>query len=390
MTQAVARRVSSTDIFCAVLALAVVAKFAFSGVLLDAGGRGLDDRFHRDLHPGRALSRPRRARLDRDRRIRAARRSSPAPCPTRPALAVPVAGLAGCALPGCECGSVPVASALMSRGVAVGPAIAFLLSAPAINPVVLTATAVAFPGHPMVVLARFLASLLAAVVVGWIWQRLGRDVPAARPSVLAADADRWTRARLTASHDLAQSLGLLCIGAAGAATLNVALPRRGWTGWPVRPSAASSRSSLLAVLIAVCSEADAFIASSLTQFSLTARLAFMVVGPAIDVKLFALQAGTFGWPVARRLAPLTLVVAAGSAAPGRRAAAYDCSHPVVRAAAVRRRAAAARRPATRCCASSGRSCAAVGAARRRGLRRAGDLGPGRVGPRPRRDRRRGR
>jgi uncharacterized membrane protein YraQ (UPF0718 family) len=31
--------------------------------------------------------------------------------PSRPALAVPVAGLAGLALPGCECASVPVAGA---------------------------------------------------------------------------------------------------------------------------------------------------------------------------------------------------------------------------------------------------------------------------------------
>lgn len=36
--------------------------------------------------------------------------------PKRPALAVPVAGLAGAVLPGCECASVPVAGALVRRG----------------------------------------------------------------------------------------------------------------------------------------------------------------------------------------------------------------------------------------------------------------------------------
>ena len=41
--------------------------------------------------------------------------------------------------------------------------------------------------------------------------------------------------------------------------------------------------------MAICSEADAFVAASLTQFSLTSRLAFMVVGPMVDVKLIALQ-----------------------------------------------------------------------------------------------------
>src|SRR6266545_4973939 len=60
--------------------------------------------------------------------------------PRRPAVAVPVAGVA---LPGCECGSVPIAGALVRRGVTPAAALAFLLSAPAINPVVLAATFVA-------------------------------------------------------------------------------------------------------------------------------------------------------------------------------------------------------------------------------------------------------
>ena len=68
--------------------------------------------------------------------------------PKRPALAVPAAGAAGVVLPGCECASVPVAGALVRRGVTPAAALAFLLSAPAINPIVLTATAVAFPGNP--------------------------------------------------------------------------------------------------------------------------------------------------------------------------------------------------------------------------------------------------
>ena len=60
-------------------------------------------------------------------------------------------------------------------GVAPAAALTFLLSAPAVNPVVLVATAVAFPGRPEMVLARFLASLLAACVVGFVWIAKGRD-----------------------------------------------------------------------------------------------------------------------------------------------------------------------------------------------------------------------
>jgi uncharacterized protein len=45
------------------------------------------------------------------------------------------------------------------------------------------------------------------------------------------------------------------------------------------------------------------------QFSLTARLAFLVVGPMVDLKLFAMQAGAFGRRFAVRFAPATFVVA---------------------------------------------------------------------------------
>ena len=39
------------------------------------------------------------------------------------------------------------------------------------------------------------------------------------------------------------------------------------------------------------------------------QLVFLVVGPAVDLKLIALQAGTFGRGFAARFAPLTFVVA---------------------------------------------------------------------------------
>jgi uncharacterized membrane protein YraQ (UPF0718 family) len=65
----------------------------------------------------------------------------------------------------------------------------------------------------------------------------------------------------------------------------------------------------LAVTLAVCSEADAFVASSLTMVPLVPRLVFLVVGPAVDVKLLAMQSGMFGRAFAARFAPATLVVA---------------------------------------------------------------------------------
>jgi uncharacterized membrane protein YraQ (UPF0718 family) len=67
--------------------------------------------------------------------------------------------------------------------------------------------------------------------------------------------------------------------------------------------------AVLAVLLSICSEADAFVAASLSQFSLTARLVFLTVGPMVDLKLISMQAGVFGRRFAARFAPATFAVA---------------------------------------------------------------------------------
>jgi uncharacterized protein len=234
--------------------------------------------------------------------------------PSRPLTAVPVAGVAGAVLPGCECSSVPVARGLISQGVAPAAALAFLLSAPAINPIVLVATSVAFPGRPEMVLARFVASLGAAVVVGWVWARFGRAEWLAlprRPGLVGLG--RWDAFRVNARHDFVHAGGFLVIGGLAAATLNVAVPRDALEAVAERPWLSVLVLAGLAVVLAICSEADAFVAAGLAQFSLTSRLVFLVVGPMVDLKLVALQAGTFGRQFVVRFAPLTLLVAVGSA-----------------------------------------------------------------------------
>ncbi|MGW3957921.1 permease [Streptomyces sp. NPDC004752] len=230
--------------------------------------------------------------------------------PRQPALAVPVAGVAGAVLPGCECASVPVAGALVRRGVTPAAALAFLLSAPAINPVVLTATAVAFPREPRMVLARFVASLLVACAMGWLWQRLGRTDwlrPPTRPESegLSKGSAFWGSVR----HDVMHAGGFLVVGAMSAATLKAVVPATWLHAAADNPVVSILALAILAVLLSICSEADAFVAASLTQFSHTARLAFLVVGPMIDLKLFAMQAGTFGRGFALRFAPATFALA---------------------------------------------------------------------------------
>ncbi|MFE9206391.1 permease [Micromonospora sp. NPDC007230] len=230
--------------------------------------------------------------------------------PRHPALAVPVAGVAGVVLPGCECGSVPIAGSLIRRGVTPAAALAFLLAAPAINPIVLTATAVAFPRNPEMVAARGGASLVVALLMGWLWLRLGRTEWIRLPHRAHLDglprmAAFWAACR----HDIIHAGGFLVVGAMAAATINVAVPQQFLHDLAARPVLSVLALAALAVLLSICSEADAFVAASLSQFSLTARLAFLVVGPMVDLKLVSMQAGMFGRRFAARFAPATFALA---------------------------------------------------------------------------------
>lgn len=233
--------------------------------------------------------------------------------PRNRVAAVVTAGAAGIALPGCECGAVPIAGRLIRGGVPGAAALTFLLAAPAVNPIVMVATATAFPGQPELVLGRFGASMATAVIMGLVWLRIGTatsfDHLLRRLGPHDPDRSRWARFSEAASHDLLHAGGWLVAGAAVAASIQVLVPRHIVDGLAELGPIAVLALGLLAVLLAVCSEADAFVATSFTAFSPTARLAFMVVGPAVDIKLIALQYGTFGPRFTRVFAPLTFAVA---------------------------------------------------------------------------------
>jgi uncharacterized protein len=234
--------------------------------------------------------------------------------PKNSVFSVPAAGLAGAAFPGCECGSVPIAGRLTARGAAPAAAFTFMLAAPAINPIVLVATAVAFPGRPEMVAARFLGSFVTAVVVGMLWSRFGNDaiIDRARSRIVEGQT-RWHSFANTARHDFLHAGGWLVVGSAAAASLQVIVPRSILDAVSGNEVLAVLSLAVLGVILAICSEADAFVAASLSQFSLTSRLVFLVVGPVVDIKLIALQAGVFGRRFAMRFAPLAFVTAVLSA-----------------------------------------------------------------------------
>lgn len=230
--------------------------------------------------------------------------------PKNPILAVPVAGVAGFGLPGCECAAVPVSEGLMRRGVPQAAALTFLLAAPAINPAVIVSTAVAFPNNPMMVLARISASLVTAILIGWWALSRGDKL---RMKLRGGDHHHDHGFLYGTLHDFLHAGGFLVIGAMAAAAVNTFVPREWVDSVAGQAIAAVLIMALFAFIAALCSESDAFVAASLTAFSDTAKLVFLVVGPAMDIKLAAMESGQFGASFARQFVPAVLVVAIVSA-----------------------------------------------------------------------------
>lgn len=231
---------------------------------------------------------------------------------------------AGVLLPTCECGVVPVVRRFLAKGVPPRTAMAFMLAAPVANPVVLASTWVAFRGDLGMLLGRLACVLLPAILIGARFGgssarsllRQGLDLDLAmgghgpgcgcgcpgdsRPRGLAA-----VRSILSgAGSEFLHMAAFLIAGSLAAAAIKTFLPASWLAAVAVSPLLAIPAMMLLAVLLSVCSEADAFVAASFVTFPASARLAFIGLGPMLDLKLIPLYLAVFS----PRLAKALLVV----------------------------------------------------------------------------------
>jgi uncharacterized membrane protein YraQ (UPF0718 family) len=238
---------------------------------------------------------------------------------------VPGVALAGLAMPVCECGSVPVARRLIVRGVHPAAGVAFMLAAPVINPVVMLSTWVAYRGRHQVemVAGRASMGLLIAIVAGTLIARRGGG------ELLRAEGGHdhdhghdhaheslTGRVRGFVDHLAADMLLMgkfIVLGAALAAAMQTVVPQHVFTGALTTPLVGALLMIVLAFVLSLCSEADAFVAVSFIQFPLSSQLAFLSAGPVLDTKLAMLYGGTFGKTFVLRLALVVVpLVVAGS------------------------------------------------------------------------------
>ena len=171
----------------------------------------------------------------------------------------------GFLFPSCECGIVPIINRFLEKKVPSYTAVPFLVTAPIINPIVLFATYSAFGNSIQMVFLRALGAILVATILGiflgFVWQE-----PIQKENRF--DMGRY-----------------LVFGCLFASIVQVYVPTRILTSISATPLLAIVLLMVLSFLLSLCSEADAFIGSSLlSSFGFAPVLAFLVIGPMLDVK----------------------------------------------------------------------------------------------------------
>lgn len=220
--------------------------------------------------------------------------------PNNKFLSILVGSTMGIFFPSCECGIVPIVNQFVRKKVPTYTAFAFMLTAPIINPIVLFSTFIAFGNSWKFALLRAVGSLLVAVVVGsWLayfykQPILNEEGLRAMQEVPVHQHDHHEKiSRIHAiGHVLDHSLDeffdtgrYLMIGALLSASMQTYLPTKWILTLGSTKLLAIFVMIILAVILSLCSEADAFIGSSLLSlFGQAPVIAFLVFGPMVDIK----------------------------------------------------------------------------------------------------------
>lgn len=234
--------------------------------------------------------------------------------PRKPWAAIAVAGLLGVIFPVCECAIIPVVRRLLRKGVPFSAAVAYLLAGPIVNPIVAASTAVAYAWDWSVVATRLIAGYGVAVFVALMMHELfgGNRALLASNNTHTHDHDgccghdheheahaqdgtepttstRVSRAFAHAADEFLAVTKYLIIGAFIAAVAQTLIARETFVALASTPALAIPLMMVMAVVLNLCSESDAFVAASFrTTLPISAQMAFMVLGPMLDLKLIAM------------------------------------------------------------------------------------------------------
>jgi uncharacterized membrane protein YraQ (UPF0718 family) len=195
-----------------------------------------------------------------------------------------------------------------------------MLAGPIINVVVMLSTYVAFSGMvpsraaegwAMVGLRcglGYLVAFVTSVIVELQYRKVGNALlaPMAVPDLKSVKEEddeepgprRSLRQRIssiseTALHDFVDITVFLILGALLAAVTRLVLPRDQIEALEANYPVAILVMMGVAILLCLCSEADAFVAASFRTMPVAAKAAFLTLGPMLDLKLYMMFTRVF-------------------------------------------------------------------------------------------------
>ena len=237
--------------------------------------------------------------------------------PKNPVGGVLVAGLLGIIFPICECGMIPVVRRLMHKGMPPYIAVTFILSGPVVNPIVFTATLLAFPSHPEITIARMGLAFAVAASIGGLVYMFVRQNPLRKPKATVTEVKthpgfkmaqphshsvdhdhvhdkNWRSFFIHAGDEFVDMSKYLVIGALITACIQTFISRSDLISLGNGPVASYAFMMGFAYVLSLCSTSDAFVASAFSHtFALGPLLSFLVLGPMLDFKSTLMLLSTF-------------------------------------------------------------------------------------------------
>jgi len=257
-----------------------------------------------------------------------------------------IAAGAGIVFPVCECAVVPVVRRLIGKGLPFSAAIAYLLGGPIVNPIVAASTALAYAFDWRIVILRLCLGYGIAVLIAMLMGKFFASAEAIKDNSRVLDknasacgchdhpleqtcntgyatshhfpiiskqdnvslmcdcgcsqttAASWAEKSTSAvNHAMDDFLAVghyLIIGAFIAALAQTYIDRSSFLDLSEIPFLSVILMMALAILLNLCSEADAFIAASFQGLlSVPAQMAFMLTGPMFDLKLLLMYQNIF-------------------------------------------------------------------------------------------------
>lgn len=215
--------------------------------------------------------------------------------PKNKVLGAMIIGGIGIIFPICECITVPITKELIKKGIPINIAITFMLAVPIINPVAILSTYYAFDMSLKMVLLRVIIGYFLAIIIGIIMSLSNKeniirdnDMNAYKCECGCMDGgfERSTRGFIYQVGKEFYSIGkYFIIGAFLATLMQCFIPREIVNDFAANKVLAIIAMLLLTYVLSLCSEADAFVASSFSRiFPTGAITGFLLLGPMLDLK----------------------------------------------------------------------------------------------------------